>query len=216
MWSDLILASSGSFFSDTQTPVGGHTAAVHQHINQPFPNVKIMYGSRCFSMQRLHQNDETKPKIWRAGWRKLKEAALQRRAKCYTPLSWRRGERAGGVLGHLGAVREDKVPVTSACSRLHILDPAGAAAGLCPTKASVTHGGLWQAARCLCLCVQLGVKVFSDTLHQSLSLWSVHGVVVLLLLSSEWSRWRQDQWLVGLKFSSQASVKFLVLFTSVL
>lgn len=130
---------------------------LHASVHKPtLPNVKIMYGSCCFSTQRLHQNDETKPKIWRARWRKLKEAALQRGAKCYTPLSWRRGGESAAFWTHPGTLKEDKVPVTSPCHRLHILGPAGAAAGLCPTKASVTqavYGMLLDAFAYMCNCV---------------------------------------------------------------
>ena len=57
--------------------------------------------------------------------------------------------RGYSVSGHPGMLKEDKVfdwqrsPVTSACSRFHILSTAGAGAAaavwLCPTKASVAH-----------------------------------------------------------------------------
>lgn len=85
--------STWGCFSNTQTPAGAHTVAVHHNTNHLLQMWKLRTVPASFSTRRLHRNDEKNPKIRCASWRKLKEAALRKRNKVlHAWLSWRRGE----------------------------------------------------------------------------------------------------------------------------
>lgn len=146
-----------------------------------------MYGPWRFFTRRLHWNDEKKPKIWCAHWRKLQEAALQRGIKCcmhqyHEGEGWawcfrlsRHTERRQGAC-------PTEEPVTPPCSRLHILSPAGEAAWLCPSKPSVSHrvyGMLLHAFAYVCNCVWKFSP--SHSVCFSVSVYTVVFTVVFLL-----------------------------------
>lgn len=160
-----------------------------------------------FLTRRLHRNDEKNPKIWCARWRKLKGADLQRGTKCYMR-GYREKERGEcGVSDRPGLLKEDKVPVrqkspvTPPSKQASYPDPSGTG-GLALSRKSRCHSrGLRHAATCLCLYVQLCVKVFSLTLcicvcqfPYSFFRRCFFKILLFKLLnsdSSEWRKWKQ-------------------------
>lgn len=132
----------------------------------------------------------------------LKEAALQRGTKCCCTHGYH--ERRGSCVAFQAVQacwKKIRCPPDSRTrhtsrSRLHILSPAGAAAWLCPTKASVTHGVYGML---LHACVYMCNCVWKFSLSHSLSvLVSSHAVFVFIptcyifkLDSREGSKWTQ-------------------------
>lgn len=110
----------------------------------------------------------------------LKEAALQRGTKCCCTHGYH--ERRGSCVAFQAVQacwKKIRCPSDSRTrhtsrSRLHILSPAGAAAWLCPTKASVTHG---VHGMLLHACVYMCNCVWKFSLSHSLSVFvSSHAV----------------------------------------